>query len=181
MGIVLSSLFPSVFLREDVFTDPEKEDLQLLQHDKELIGGSSNRRLPALEKALLKLGRIPAVTLYRGILPSQVAMAKSQKFSLRGYQSFSESLEKASGFAESSGIVLELRHSSRPMFCYWKWLVDEAERIRREDPTLFDSMDGDFVIEAAREESEWITPFGPMFKSTGMEQRNGMQVISVSL
>lgn len=159
-------------------SDDERMDLQLLQHDKELTGADYSAKMPALEKAFTLYGRPCRTPLYRG-LPMGRGNASSVRgvLSFRGYTSFSESIEQAEKFAEESRVIVELTRP-RTAFCYYEWVVSEVESL---GPEEYDVSDGDWTIQAAREEAEWIFPFQSRFTVIDERpNRDGLKIVRVA-
>lgn len=137
------------------FTDDESLQLSLLQHDKRHVGVAQGQPVPAIEKALRIRSEKSNKSLFRGLTkPLDVTVGK--KFKMRDYSSFSESDDVALRFAKGYGSKIVLELDGATGFCYWKWLVEKEEKLRAEDQEAFDAGDGYFMIEAAKEEAEWI-------------------------
>jgi hypothetical protein len=149
----------------------------LLMHDKELVGGDYLARLPALEKALRFFGESCPGVLYRGLPTGRGNGAITNGvMTFRGYASFSESREIALRFAQETNTLVELTGQHRG-FCFHKWIEEEY---RAMDPEIFDSSDGEAMIELAREEAEWILPFKSSFRVVNERREGSLKVITVN-
>jgi hypothetical protein len=162
-------------LREEL-NDQEAEDIMLLMHDKELVGGDYSARMPALEKAIAIHGE-PCPPLYRGLPPGRGnGTIKNGLMSFRGYASFSELRDVALRFSQQTNTLVELTGQHRG-FCFYKWI--EAE-YRAMDPETFESADGESMIELAREEAEWILPFKSSFRVVNDRREGSLRIITVT-
>lgn len=165
-----------LFLLREELSDSECEDLLMFQHSKELLGEYS-RRFPSLEKAMSLHGEVTPVPLYRGLPPGRGnGVTLGAQMAFRGYPSFSESLETASRFARETGALVELTRPCRG-FCYYRWL--EAE-FRSMDPESYEMSDGDWTIQDARREAEWILPFGSHFSVLRIREDSSLRIVTVA-
>lgn len=135
---------------------PEEEDLLYLIHDKGHIGGSG-ANIPGINAALRHMSST-AATVYRGISRDELAALNKSpsRFVPRGYTSATEDVAVARKFARSYGTNVVLVMEGFKGFCYWRWLVDWFEKLQKDDAEEYESVDGDFMIESAREEKEWL-------------------------
>jgi len=156
-------------------TDDDRETLHLLQHDKELTGAEYDQRLPAIDRALAMFKKPCTTPLYRGLPPGRGNASFDKLLKFKGYASFSESLEIAEGFADQTGVIVKLVRA-RDAFCYYEWLESEFRAMDRDS---FEMADGDWAIQAARDEAEWIFPFASTFQVNRTTKRNGITLIEV--
>lgn len=140
------------------FSDETIDELLYLVHDKSHVIKQGEKN-PRLEEVLKKPKIAPV--LYRGVSKKELERIKSGK-PINYYLSASESLETAKKFGSS---VVTITGASG--FCYWQWLKNHFEKIKKEDESLFDSIDGQHMIDVAKSELEWILPFGCKFKASG--------------
>lgn len=154
-------LFISVGSSQDKYSklsEKTKDVLAYLVHSKEhvLMQGSKDA---SIEEALKKCSEVSAKTLYRGCSAAEfnkVAQGKSVDY----YMSFSEDRAIAKQF----GPKLIVLHKAKG-FNYAAYLVAAMNDLRETNPKEFNSADGDFMIETAEEEKEWILPFGLVLKA----------------
>lgn len=155
-------------------SDGEREDLMMLQHSKELLGGGRPTRIPALDRAIQLYGR-PTPRLWRGLAPDDGLDLTASRIRAPGYLSFSEERSVADSFAEETGVVLELESFPRA-FCYYRWIEEEMLRL---DPEEYEAADGDGVIEMAFEEAEWILPYGASLVRLRERREGRLTVVTV--
>lgn len=101
---------------------------------------------------LQKNGDIPKMNLYRGCSDEELESIKTTGKTIVDTLSFSEDKNIAKGFGKN---IIEIE-STVPMFCYHKFLKNWYTALRSIDPDEYDAVDGDFMIESADEELEWI-------------------------
>lgn len=135
-----------------------KDVLAYLIHSKDhvLLQGHKDS---AIEEALKKYSTVSSKTLYRGCSEvefNNVAQGKPSQY----YMSFSEDQSVAKSF----GPKLIILHKAKG-FNYAEYLVEAMNELRENNPNEYDSADGDFMIETAEEEKEWILPFGLVLKA----------------
>ena len=137
-------------------SEADVEELLYLVHDKDHVGGS-RADLRGLNNALRTLST-SAPVVYRGITSEELRHIRDSQNSFvpKGYTSATEDLTVAKKFADSYKTKTVLVMEGFRGFCYWRWLRDWFLDLKREDEDEYDSSDGDFMIESAKEESEWI-------------------------
>lgn len=99
-----------------------------------------------------KNGNIPKMNLYRGCSDEELESIKTTGHSFVDTLSFSEDKNIAKVFGNN---LIEIE-SHVPMFCYHQFLKDWYTALQSIDQDEYDSVDGDFIIESADEELEWI-------------------------
>ena len=155
----LSSILKNLMENFDYeeLTDSERRTLNYLIHDKKHVTANLGTPIAVIDKAIQKYSE-KAPQLFRGVYPQETYTLNSVKegnsFSMGRYASFSESEEFAEKFTKSTKIMMTLKNGVG--FCYWKYFVADLEKLRDEDPQAFDDEDGDYMIESAKEEGEWI-------------------------
>lgn len=149
----------------------------MLVHDKEFAGADYEARMPAIDRAIALYGEVPRMTLFRGLPPGRGnGTFSGGVISFRGYASFSESLASAARFAEETRAVVALDATIRA-FPYSKWLESE---FRSMEPEEYEMADGDYMIETAHEEAEWIFPFASWFKAGVTREEAGLKIVSAT-
>lgn len=161
-------------------TDYEISTLNYLIHDKAQVTNSIGRTVPAIEKAL-RLYSEKAPDLFRGVYPEEKGFLLTYKdiesgkaFSMDRYTSFSEKKEFALLFTTATNIMISVKNATG--FCYWKYFVSSLEKLRNEDPQSFDAEDGDYLIGAAEEESEWILPMNAKYKLLNIKKEGELTI-----
>lgn len=147
--------FVSVSSKPNFKTMPKhlKEFLGYMIHDKDHVM-SQGSKTPELEEVLKKYSETCPHTLYRGCSEDEFRRYQSGK-PIGYYTSFSEDINTAKQF----GPKLITLNGAKGL-CYWRYLVSDLELLKKENPAEYDSSDGDYLIESAKEEKEWILPFG---------------------
>lgn len=129
-------------------SDNDIETLLYVVHSDDHV----EKQLKPLITKLQKNGEVPEMTLYRGCSDKEYnAIIKTGKSPVATL-SFSEDKNLAKDFGEN---VIEVEVDV-PMFCYHKFMGDWYATLKKVNPHEYDSVDGDFMIETAEEELEWI-------------------------
>ena len=167
---------------KDGFTQSELEDLGLLQHDKAHAGDANGRRIAGLEKALTKFPSTSHAPLWRGMSKFKDDVSVGKILTLRNYTSFSEHRPIAEQFAKSykTNVLMKLLHPAKG-FNYGQWLVDDALEWKEKDPQYYHDIDGDFQVEGAKDEAEWIFPQASSFSVEEISEENGFKILVVKL
>ena len=159
-------------------TNDDQMDLAYLEHDKSHVIDKYGDRLRGLEKAL-KYYSQPTPQLYRGLYKEEVQqlgeLGKGKPFSFKGYLSFSEKLKVGLSFGHGSRFVLTVKGA--PGFSLWKYRTSTIESIRLSDPHEFDSIDGQYIIDSAMAEKEWILARNTKFEIVDYKVGHGYTVI----
>lgn len=164
------------------FTEDEITDLGLLVHDKRHLGVAEGQPVPGLEKAFKIRSEVSKKPLFRGPSGKLKVPEVGSKFKLPGYSSFSEHKKIAENFARShdSHVVLELEPGAKG-FSYMRWMIQGWTEIKTDDPRLFDSQDGQHMIDTAEEEAEWIFRLKSVFQVLAVREAGGLTYVSVKL
>lgn len=169
-----------VFMETREFTERELEDLMVIIHDKRHLAIGEGKPVPAIDKALRLHAESTQKLLYRG-LAKKVDARVGSVLKFAGYSSFSEDRDVSWNFATTYGSNTLLELLGARGFCYWKWYVAQEEKSRVEDPEGFDASDGDYMIQSAKDEAEWLLPRNSKFRVTGVRDDGGMTIFSVEL
>lgn len=89
--------------------------------------------------------------LYRGFRSKEYLQKLAAGSPVEAMMSFSED----KSIAEQFGTVMTLEAPSAG-FCYWDWVKSECDWLEKNDKFEFNSIDGDFIRNAAIEEAEWL-------------------------
>jgi hypothetical protein len=143
-----------IFQLNEEFSDETIDELLYLVHDKSHVIRKGEKNL-RLEEVLKKKEEAPV--LYRGVSEAEYERFKSGK-AINYYVSASESKETAHKFGK---IVITITEAFG--FCYWKWLKNYYENVKKKDFSEFDSSDGQHFIDTAEQELEWILPYRSKF------------------
>lgn len=143
-----------IYQLNEEFSDDVIDELLYLVHDKRHVirKGEKNSRL---EEVLKKKEQAPV--LYRGVTEAELERFRSGK-AINYYVSASESIETARKFGS---IVVTIIGAYG--FCYWKWLKNYYENVKKNNFDEFDSSDGQHFIDVAEQELEWILPYKSKF------------------
>ncbi len=158
------------------FDEETHRVLTMLQHDKSPL--TAKGEVEEIETALYYYLQTCKVPLYRGLYDQEVKALGDMKIgsniTFGKYMSFSENLSIAKQFAKSGYILVGKELYG---FNYWKYLVTTTEEIKKEDKAEYDSIDGDYIIQAAKEEKEWIMPKEFGYKITNIKKGNTYTLI----
>lgn len=145
--------FLLTLLEASKLSDDAKEMLGYLVHSKSHVFNSTDKDKD-MEEVFKKCTEQTKMKLFRGL--SKEALAKIiSTGTMVQYTSFSESKELAADFGTE---VITLQPKAKG-FCYWRYMVDDMEQLKKNDPEEFGMVDGDFMIETFEKELEWIMPF----------------------
>jgi len=151
--------------------------LNYLVHDKEHV--MDNKSIsPELEKVFrLVKGQTYSQSLYRGLYTEKLEDFKiNDVYLFPRYQSFSENIEIAQSFS-SKGLILHAKNSING-FNYGGYLVHSFEKLKKTDPETYEAEDGDFMIEGALEEAEWLFPKNSNFLVENIDEQGKYTIIS---
>ena len=140
-------------LKKYNLTEDEQQILWYLIHDKSHVM-KLNHTDHFMDSILTKCSSTSANTLYRGVSNLDELHKLISGKPVNNYTSYSEDPEVAKAF----GTVVTLLSPSIG-FSYKDWLVSTCKKIGEDDAANYASMDGDFIIETALKEAEWIMPF----------------------
>jgi hypothetical protein len=174
-------------------TKSEIEFLLYLQHDKSHVMGN-DRKNPTMARIFSKIPKKKITKpLYRGIYPKEIALFSAPKNSssiikaknnlpqneivLKRYSSFSENISIAKSFAGSSKIIIKLV-SSNSGLNYAQFIVDYMNDLKRKDRDTYEQEDGDFLIDEAKKEAEWIFNLGASIRMLSSKNIGGFEIIS---
>ncbi len=120
------------------------------------------------------------VKLYRGLYKEKIEdFVPGQTYTFARYQSFSEDLNIAKKFTKNKLILLLTSHTGG--FPYSHWMKDFYENMKKKDPQEYNSVDGDFMIETANEEKEWIFNIDTVINIVDVAERSGYTYITAEL
>lgn len=160
------------FAKRYKISDSDIETLLYVVHSDDHVG-------PELKSIIAKLqknGEVPKMTLYRGCSDAEFEAIKANKHSIVDTLSFSEDKNIAKRFGKN---VIEVEVKA-PMFCYHKFLGEWYTTLKNVNPDEYDSVDGDFMIEGAEEELEWICTNDYEFTMTAKRASTGDFIFSLS-
>lgn len=141
------------------FDTSTTEHLLYLVHDKSHVMSNKSKMGFLNEVFAAYKNDKSNIKVYRGLYVEKLEDFKvGGTYTFDRYQSFSEDLQIAHDFSKNK-LILQL-NNHRGGFPYWRWMVDYFEKMKKEDPFEFRSVDGDFMIKAAKEEKEWIYNIG---------------------
>jgi hypothetical protein len=156
-------------LKKAKFTDKEREELAYLLHEKSNVA-KQGESIAALDRALKEFSS-DAPALYRGVYSSEISGSKmkpGEKLKLGKYSSFSEDPAIARRFGNAN-VVVELPSGGRG-FNYMQQQIEDLMQLKETDPSTFEAVDGDYLIDSLKEEAEWIMGSPEvMIKSTRKE------------
>ena len=156
-------------MKKAKFTDKEREELAYLLHEKSNVA-KQGESIAALDRALKEFSS-DAPALYRGVYSSEISGSKmkpGEKIKLGKYSSFSESPDIARQFGNAN-VVVELPSGGRG-FNYIQQQIEDLMQLKEKDPSMFEAVDGDYLIDSLKEEAEWIMGSPEvMIKSTRKE------------
>jgi hypothetical protein len=154
--------------------------LNYLVHDKSHVMGNVNSS-PQLEKVLqLVKNKKFNKPLYRGLYNEQLKdFSEGKIYQFNRYQSFSEKIGIAKTFSKNNLIIKA--NSSTHGFNYAKFLVHTYKVMKKNDPDQYDGEDGDYMIQSALEEAEWIFPMNAKFKVEKISKSGKFTIISGDL
>jgi hypothetical protein len=156
-------------LKKAKFTDKEREELAYLVHEKSNVA-KQGESVAALDRALKEFSS-DAPALYRGVYSSEISGSKmkpGEKLKLGKYSSFSEDPAIARRFGNAN-VVVELPSGGRG-FNYMQQQIEDLMQLKEKDPSTFEAVDGDYLIDSLKEEAEWIMGSPEvMIKSTRKE------------
>lgn len=158
-------------------SDNENEFLLNLIHQKEHVM-DNNQRIRELDKIFsMTKNNINNEPLYRGLYVENVDDFKvGKEYKFNRYQSFSEDLDMAKQFSQNN-IILQLDRS-KGGFNYAEYLKKYFSDLQQEDPEEFDMIDGEFMIDSADEEKEWLFNINSKVKIKNIEERDGFTFIT---
>lgn len=166
---------------ESFLSDEEREDLMLIVNDKSHgARDKENRTIPGLEKAFQLFPETSKKELFRGLPKRWKSLNphKSEILIFPFYTSFSERKEVALDFASESKVILHLLPRATG-FNYCQWQIEEYEQMRDSSLKDFKSCDGEYMIEGAEEEAEWIFPRNSRFQVVDNINENGIKIITI--
>lgn len=158
----LESILAEILYKESSsinFDDDTTENLLYLVHDKDHVIDNKSK-VGFLNKVFSAYKNNKSnVKLYRGLYTEKLEDFKfGSVYTFDRYQSFTEDLQIAHDFSKNK-LILQLNiHTGG--FPYWRWMVDYYQKMKKEDPSEYDAVDGDYMIEAVEEEKEWIFNIG---------------------
>jgi uncharacterized protein YidB (DUF937 family) len=156
-------------MKKAKFTDKEREELAYLLHEKSNVA-KQGESIAALDRALKEFSS-DAPALYRGVYSSEISGSKmkpGEKLKLGKYSSFSEDPAIARRFGNAN-VVVELPSGGRG-FNYMQQQIEDLMQLKEKDPSTFEAVDGDYLIDSLKEEAEWIMGSPEvMIKSTRKE------------
>ena len=153
------------------FDNSTTEKLLYLQHDKSHVFKNTSRVGFMSDVFEAYKNNRSRITLYRGLYVENISDFKSGDiYTFQRYQSFSEDLKIAEKFSKNQLIIVLKSHDGG--FNYWKWLVNYAEILRQTDPQEFKYSDGEYIITAAQEETEWIFDIGTRIRIIRIEEKS---------
>jgi hypothetical protein len=151
--------------------------LNYLVHDKKHVMDNKGTT-PELEKVFrLTKGQKYNQPLYRGLYTESIEdFVIGETYEFPRYQSFSENLEIAERFSKN-GLIIQVTNSVGG-FNYGGYLVYSFEKLKKDDPKMYDAEDGDFMIEGALEEAEWLFPKNTNFIVQDISKKGKYTIIS---
>ena len=161
----------------------DKETLYYLYHDKEgILPDDFTGKLEGLEKAIKNYSET-APSLYRGLYPQEVEsigkLEVGRIFSFNRYTSFSERLKVGLSFGEGTRYAIYLKNGKG--FNYWKFITEDMNKIKKEDPQEFEDVDGEYIIQSMNQEKEWIFAREAKYKIEQFKTAHGYTVIECTM
>ena len=147
-------------LRKYRIYDGEFEDLMYIVHSDKHVYSEDLKYL--IEKLQKRKGEIPVMHLYRGCSDEEFNKINKTGFSPVPTLSFSENKNLANHFGNN---IIEII-SEVPLFCYHKFLGEYFTSMKKVDPEEFEAEDGEYMIETAETELEWICTNSYKFEQT---------------
>ena len=161
--------------------DDEMMDLGNLIHDKSHIMNMKSEH-PTLKKVFrLVKGTKYNKPLYSGISPKKIEdFSVGEIYIIHSYMSFSEIKQVGKNFGKQTKTVLEFTSSSDG-FNYKQYTLDFFQEIKKDDYDDYNSMDGDYMIQTAKEEAEWIFNIGTKYKVEKISKEGGFNFIKAKI
>ena len=179
MAIKLADLLNESISAYNKLSNSDKEYLGQLMHDKKSYDDDGGPGGDGLKNAF-KYYSEKSPKVYRGIYEYEYKKLKKLKvgdsFESQSYLSFSESIKVAEEFADWDTIISAQNLTG---FCYWKYMVANMKELKKKDPEEFDYIDGQYAIESAEEEKEWIFPTNIKFKIVSRVKSRGYTIIEI--
>lgn len=178
---ILKNLFENFDYAE--LSDSERRSLNYIIHDKKHVTSNIGYPFPVLDKAIEKYSE-KAPVVFRGAYPQETYALNRTKeggtFSMNRYASFSESEEFARKYAtKNSNTMMSVKNGVG--FCFWKYVVADMEKLRKEDPEAFQDEDGEYMIESAKEESEWIFPKNAKYRVINVKTEGELKILECEM
>lgn len=160
------------FAKKYKITEDDIDTLMYVIHSDDHVGSE----LKSVIAKLQKTGEVPKMTLYRGCSDVELEAIKANKHSIVDTLSFSENKNIAKSFGKN---IIEVE-AKVPMFCYHKFLGEWYTTLKNVDASEYDAVDGDFMIESAEEELEWICTNDYEFTMTAKRASTGDFIFSLN-
>jgi len=141
-------------------SDDAREMLGYLVHDKGHVFDKKSNESVEMEEVMRVCSETYDKPLYRGVSDEEYQLIEMGK-PIPYYTSYSELKEVAGRF----GRVITLLPPTSA-FSYWKYQKATMEEIKIEDEEEYEMVDGDYIIETALDEMEWIFDKGLTLKKT---------------
>lgn len=177
---ILKNLLESFDYAE--LSDSERRSLNYIIHDKKHVTSNIGYSFSVLDKAIEKYSE-KAPVVFRGVYPQETYALNRTKeggtFSMNRYASFSESEEFARKYAKKSNTMMSVKNGVG--FCFWKYVVADMEKLREEDPEAFRDEDGEYMIESAKEESEWIFAKSAEYRILNVKREGELRIVECEM
>lgn len=160
------------FAKKYKVSESDIEALLYVVHSDDHIGA----KLKSVVAKLQKIGEVPKMTLYRGCSDVELEAIKANKHSIVDTLSFSEDIKIAKSFGKN---IIEVE-AKVPLFCYHKFLGEWYTTLKNVDASEYDAVDGDYMIETAEEELEWICINDYEFTMTAKRASTGDFIFSLN-
>lgn len=151
--------------------------LGFLIHDKKhvLDNKSTSSELEKIFKMVK--GKNLNQPLYRGLYDEKIEeFVIGESYNFLRYQSFSENIETAQRFSKN-GLILKANTSVNG-FNYGKYTEYSLKSLKKENPDLYLDIDGEFYIEFAIKEAEWLFPRTSKFIVENINNQGSYTIIS---
>lgn len=159
------------FAKKYKVSESDIDALLYVVHSDDHVGAE----LKSVVAKLQKTGEVPKMTLYRGCSDAELEAIKANKHSIVDTLSFSEDIKIAKSFGKN---IIEVE-ARVPLFCYHKFLGEWYTTLKNVDASEYDAVDGDYMIETAEEELEWICTNDYEFVFIATRQSTGNNIFSL--
>ena len=141
------------------FDDNVTEFLGFLVHDKSHVMDNKSR-VKEMETALKAAKNYSyRGSVFRGTYGNYKDTQAGEVITFGRYESFSGNFDWAKLVAKKTKFLLEIENP-RGCFPYSEWLKYLFLQLKKENPSVFNAVDGDYMIETANKEQELIFGIG---------------------